>query len=561
MSSKLRKLKQQAYEAGRKRDWAGAADAYAQILELDKNNPSSLNEYGDVCLKAGDQAKAIRQFLAAAGKYKQNGLLNNAQAVYKKVLRHDPDNLNANWFLAEIRAEQGLVHEGEKYALTFLARADDVSGEIKEIFHKRCLELFEFYAESDPILEKVEQIFRVWDMVLEAARVGCLRACLAHRRGEGEQAVEAVATLISRVPELINYAEYTRWQRVSGEVGGAVESFADVNTIDLGGDAAPAAVAPARPAEPTEPVSRPAGGTVTGSAAGPGDEAQAATAGAFAEILADGGELAGGDGGSSSEMDAADGPDLDREASAAPTGVDAVAGIATEEPPEGFDRDEDGCISIDLDGETSFADLAGAAAEAAAVLENPSSGPVQGAESGADAAALAAPVAATSGTAGSVNLLDEILAEEGEDILRSSDSEQVSTIASEIGRNLGDAETADPQAQYDQGMVYLEMGLNDQAALAFRAAAADPEHALRAREMWGVALRRDGRFDEAVAVLQDGLTAAASDDRAALGLRYHAGRTLEELGRADEAQEHYRRVHAIDAGFADVAQRLRALVG
>lgn len=571
MSSKLRKLKQQAYEAGRKRDWTGAADAYAQLLELDKNNPSLLNEYGDLCLKAGDQAKAIRQFLAAASRYKQNGLLNNAQAVYKKVLRHDADNLNANWFLAEIRAEQGLLHEGEKYALTFLARADDVSGEIKEIFHKRCLELFDLYAGSDPILEKVEQVFRVWDMPLEAARAGCLRACLQHRAGAVEEAAAAVQTLRQRVPELVNYAEHTRWQELAEGPGAGAADFADVNAIDLDAPAPPAPAGdPAGPPAAADPAAAdPAGpepaagepeaapGPVDPPAAAP--ESAAATASAFEEFLAGDGELE-----TSTSGSPLDGGDAGDAGDAGPAGTqDGLTVAAAPAPPADgdadLDRDEDGCISIDLGDETSFAGLADAAAEAAAAVEPTPETPQAASEPGA--AADSAPPEPATGPGGGVNLLDEILAEEGEDILRSSETEQVSTIASEIGRHLGDAEVADPQAQYDQGLVYLEMGLDDQAALAFRAAASDPAYALRAREMWGIALRRDGRLEEAVQVLQDGLTDAAAEDRAALGVRYHAGRALEELGRADQAQEHYRHVHAVDAGFADVAQRLRTMVG
>ena len=168
--------------------------------------------------------------------------------------------------------------------------------------------------------------------------------------------------------------------------------------------------------------------------------------------------------------------------------------------------------------------------------------------------------AQTPGTASNdgdqVNLLDAILAEEGEDILRASESEQVSTIASEIGRNLGETQQEDPEVQYQQGLVYLELGLYDQAALAFAAVANDPAHALQAREMWGLALHREGRLEEALEVLISSLTPEADGTRAALGLRYQAGRILEELGRGDEAQEYYRQVHAMDAGFADVAQRL-----
>lgn len=518
MSSKLRKLKQQAYEAGKKRDWSAAMEAYAQILEFDKNNPSLLNEYGDVCLKAGDTAKGLRQFLSAASRYKTTGLLNNAQAVYKKVLRHDPDNLNANWFLAEVRASQGLLADGEHHALRFLAAADEVSGEIKEIFLKRCLELLTLYPTSDRVLDQVTGIFRVWEHPLEAARASTLRACLLYRSGEEEAATQAMADLVAGVPELTNYPEHQRWREVNGAVP-AGAAHADVNTIDLGAPAAP----PPAPEVPTATAEQPAGAPVAetsfaGLAPDPAPEEQPSPAGAH---------------------------DLREPEATSDRSWDAAA-----DDDEVDDTDEDGCISIDDESTSSFAslmdDLAGLADEAAASLDQPA--PPAPAEPEESPFGLGV---------GTVNLLDEILAEEGQDILRSSDTEQLSTIASEIGRNVGEARNADPEAQYQQGLVYLELGLYDQAALALAAAAVDDRHAMQAREMWGIALQRSGQPDEALAVFVDGLAGSRPDDRAALGLRYHAGCILQELGRGDEAQQYFREVHQVDAGFADVARRLR----
>lgn len=518
MSSKLRKLKQQAYEAGKKRDWTAAMEAYAQILEFDKNNPSLLNEYGDVCFKAGDTAKALRQFLSAASRYKTTGLLNNAQAVYKKVLRHDPDNLNANWFLAEVRSSQGLVADGEHHALRFLAAADEVSGEIKEIFLKRCLELLTLYPTSDRVLDQVTGVFRVWELPLEAARASTLRACLLYRAGEEEAAAQAVAGLVASVPELTNYPEHQRWREVNGAVPTGAAN-ADVNTIDL--DAPPAP--PAMPEAPAAASGPPAVDPV----------AETSFAGLAPDQASEEQPPLAGDHG---EWEPADTSDRSWD--------------APDDDDQLDDTVEDGCISIDDESTSSFAslmdDLAGLADEAAASLEQP-----------APPAPEASEEPAFGLGAGTINLLDEILAEEGHDILRSSDTEQLSTIASEIGRNVGEARNADPEAQYQQGLVYLELGLYDQAALALAAAAVDDRHAMQAREMWGIALQRSGQPEEALAVFVEGLADSRSDDRAALGLRYHAGCILQELGRVDEAQQYFREVHQVDAGFADVARRLR----
>ncbi len=553
MSSKLRKLKQQAYDAGRRRDWAAAAAAYAEILELDKNNPSLLNEYGDACLRMGEAAKAVRQFLAAAAKYRQTGLLNNAQAVYKKVLRHEPANVNANWFLAEIRAGQGLAADGEQYALAFLAAAEDAAGDVRELYQKRCLELFTLYPGSADVLDKVERVFRLWDMKLESARAGCLRACLHFAEGAGDEAAAEVARAVAAVPEVVNYAEHTVWLTASGQA--VAGDFADVNAIALDdgptgevGDTAPGGggawgdcaladdMAPVDGDEDSDGPEEPDADEPVGDAA---EDLEDAAPADDPWSAADGDEAVEGI------------PAVETAADVAPTPTD----------PYDVEKDEDGCISIDLDGDADFSGLIEAATEAAAVADVPAAGdPDHVVETAEDAAAPAAGNDAPGVLfGGTVNLLDEILAEEGEDILRSSETEQVSTIASEIGRNLQADEAADPAAQYQQGLVYLEMGLHDQAILALSAAAEDTDHALQAREMWGIALRREGRLDEALTVLETGL-AAADDDAPALGLRYQAGRILEDLGRGDEAQEHYRRVHAVDAGFADVARRLRVPV-
>ena len=159
--SKLSILKQEAYQAGKKRDWDRAVSVYEQILEMDKNNPTVINELGDLCLKSGNTPRGVKHFLNAAAKYRQSGLLNNAVAIYKKILRYDETNQNAHWYLADSRASQGLMVEGEQHALVFLGDRESLTVEIKEIYLKRCTKLFEIYPESAPILDNLLQVFRM----------------------------------------------------------------------------------------------------------------------------------------------------------------------------------------------------------------------------------------------------------------------------------------------------------------------------------------------------------------------------------------------------------------
>jgi len=523
LSSKLSKLKQQAYQAGKRRNWPEAIAIYEQILELDKNNPTSINELGDICLKNGQIEVAMRHFLAAASKYKATGLLNNAVAVYKKVLRHDEENLNAHWFLAEVRASQGLMVEGQRHAEHFLQAAEQVSGEFKEIFLKRCNQLLGLYPESESVLERLLRAFRHWNLKLEEARAGCLLACRMYRTGAAAEARDRVAKLVGDCPEITNYSEYSRWQQLTGEAP-APESFADVNSIDLG-DRAPAAA----PASVTPGDAEPSA---------PGADASVATSSPFDELMAGVSEL--------------DGPDDEaEELPAAPrdgAGADDGEVDDHDEDDVAADDDPEGCITIDVDDDgSSLEDLVAQAAESVSRPAAPAV-PQAGAEGDADASGKV------------VDLLQEILAEGGAD-LAAGEAAQLDTIAAEIGSRVGgDDGPQDAEDLYQQGLVYLDMGLYEQAATSFSEAALNQDYALRACEMGGIALLKAGSPEAALTVLGQGLEIEGAAPRETLGLLYHAGRALESLGRTDEAHERYARAHAIDPGFLDVSRRVNATV-
>ncbi len=459
MSSKLSKLKQDAYQAGKKRNWAEAMAIYERILELDKNNPALLNELGDICLKNADTDKAVRHFLNAASKYRQTGLMNNAVAVYKKVLRHDAENINAHWFLAEIRAGQGLLVDGEAHADRFLAAAEGVSGEIKEIFLKRCLQLISLYPGSRLLLERIQGIFRIWNLPLEESRATCLLACERLTAGEPQAARELAERAVHTSPEVVNYCEYTRWLETIGEAVPVTVSH-DVNTVVLD-----EITVPTPAAAPTPSVE-----------------------------------------------------------------LDAFAQFLANDTPAAPARDDDGCFDLNDDDdddeapETSFAGLADESVE----YDTPRD---------------------------SVDLLREILSEEGGDFAGRADR-QIDTITSEIGAQLGNGEEADPEALYQQGLRYLEMGLYGQSADAFERAADGAGWALRACEMWGIALLRDERYEESLMAFARGLASVEGRPREVIGLMYHAGQACERLGRPDDALAWYERCHAIDPSFLDVRFRL-----
>jgi tetratricopeptide (TPR) repeat protein len=495
--SKLSQLKQKAYQAGKARDWDLAISVYEKILEVEKTNPTVINELGDLCLKSGDSRKAIKHFLSAATKYRKTGLLNNSVAICKKILRHDEANIHAHWYLAEIRSSQDLVVEGETHGLAFLAGGDQTGGEIQEIFLKRCGTLLELYPASLAIMERLVPLFRSREMPLEAGRAGCLKACVIYDSGDKDSARKLVDDILITSPELKNYPEFGKWNKRVNPDAIDSNSMADYNsvTLDVPGEAPETQIAlPAEPQSESRPLD-------------PGAEETSFT-GVSVEV------------------------------------PEELAEDMNEESAEVDNKDDEGCLVIDADDGPDMAELLAQASQEVAVEE-----PASGEQAAADESAE------------SVDLLAQILSEDSDAVLGDESKQVdtiAAEIGSVVG---GDVADEDADRFYEMGMVYLEMGLFDKACESFETAAADDDYTIRAHEMWGITLQRAERPDEAITVLTSGLQFAEANSRENLGLRYHIARTHELADRPETAVGIYEEIQAVAPNFLDITRRLTQLAG
>lgn len=135
---------------------------------------------------------------------------------------------------------------------------------------------------------------------------------------------------------------------------------------------------------------------------------------------------------------------------------------------------------------------------------------------------------------------------------------ELGSMIEEFQRGIEAQLSGDAQSHYDLGVTYREMGLLEQAADAFRVAAADPAYAGRCAEMIGRTLLDQGRFDEAVDEFV-GALARPLDPDAQLNLRFHLGLALEAAGRAQEALTEFEAVYAAQANYPEVAVKIRGL--
>jgi tetratricopeptide (TPR) repeat protein len=513
--SKTHELRKKALEAVRDRDWDRAVKFYERICTVDSGNGSPRNELGDIYLKIGDVENAIAQFQEGARLYQEFGLTNNAVAVHKKILRHDPNHLHSLWVLGEIRLAQGLEAEASTAFMDFLARAENVAESERDAFVARALQLLDRLGDDPEILSRLDAIFAHYDRGQERAQVLVAKARLAHEAGEFEvrdKYVEHARAAFSYLDALPDFV------RLRSLVDGAPTQAEDVATQSTAEVANEATRASSTDGEERFEL-------------GDEDLQLEPPSGISASLPMDALDIDLGFDFDETELSGA----VDR-VSGSTVAVEPVAAIPPVPDPEETMSPEPEPSTASGQAGVDFTDV--------------------GAQK-----SMAEPVAAAAAEEATVDLLSEILADESFDS-KEAEQRQIATIEEEMrGQIGGQAGADDHAAQYDLGIVYMDMGLFEQAAEAFARASAGESDRLRAIEMQGTCLLRLGRSTEAMAAFQSGLAVPGYPGRSYLGLLYGVGLCHEAEGRAVEAIDYLERVAAVDDGFLDVGSRLQGLRG
>lgn len=514
--SKTHELRKKALEAVRDRDWDRAVKFYERICTADSGNGSPRNELGDIYLKIGDVENAIAQFQEGARLYQEFGLTNNAVAVHKKILRHDPNHLHSLWVLGEIRLAQGLEAEASTAFMDFLARAENVAESERDAFVARALQLLDRLGDDPEILSRLDAIFAHYDRGQERAQVLVAKARLAHEAGE----LEVRDKYVEHARAAFSYLD-------------ALPDFVRLRTLV---DGPPAQAGDDATQSTAEIVDEPILAASTDGEErfelGDEDLQLEPPSGMSVPVAMDDLDIDLGFDFDESELSGAV-----QRVSGSTVAVEPVAAIPPARDPE----------------ETMFPDPETSTTSEEADVDIPD---VREQESTVEPVATAA-----TGEEATVDLLSEILADESFDT-KEAEQRQIATIEEEMrGQIGGQAGADDHAAQYDLGIVYMDMGLFEQAAEAFARASAGESDRLRAIEMQGTCLLRLGRSTEAMAAFQSGLAVPGYPGRSYLGLLYGVGLCHEAEGRAVEAVDYLERVAAVDDSFLDVGSRLQGLRG
>jgi tetratricopeptide (TPR) repeat protein len=185
-------------------------------------------------------------------------------------------------------------------------------------------------------------------------------------------------------------------------------------------------------------------------------------------------------------------------------------------------------------GAFSFAEVLRKRAEAAA-------GPASAEKT--PAPAKADPEAEPSETRG-----DEGEYQEEVDIVRDA----LGRLQAKVHEEIGDT---DPDARYNLGIAYKEMGLLAEAVREFRLAMGKPSLLVGASSLLADTLLELGEADAAISALEDVLAAEAPTPEDRRDVRYHKAMLLSRTGREPEAREIFLALYEESPGYRDVKRR------
>jgi tetratricopeptide (TPR) repeat protein len=590
---KALEIKRRAQKKLQSGDLEGAVAEYERLLEAEETDPYVFVTLGDLLFKKGQRDDAGRRYREAAQSYERSGLVKNAIAVCKKMLRLGLESAETTRYLGDLHAQDGLASEATvhfvQYADFCLANGDRRAA-------AGALERAAGLSGDDPQLwDRLGELWSVEGESLKGAQALLKGAEARERRGEGEEArrtIERAEAMHPGVQTLTAHAADTvvagesppRGETPAGEAGapGSSAGAHAAGPAPPGGngrsqveglDSRVTFVPPAARAVSREAMDVPFGG----------DRTSAST-----QAASDGEVQAGRTGPSTGDI---------------PPAVAAFLGRARDWLAQG----ERESAAEELLGAAQAWEEAGGLDQAAAIYHELSKSPqaterlyrlwlancerrqqwreaaVVCCELGDLALAAQEPAAAHEWVVTALSYDPdnqraarrlERLKEWGEraDAAPSADRITVKRrMPEDFDVDLGElvsafqegvrqqVEVDDARARFDLGMTYRQMGLLDEAVAEFRLASRHPEFRLMAMDLLGRALLERGDFGAAIAELERGLATPDLPLEAEVNFRYNLGLALEASGRVVEALTQFESVFEAEPNYPDVALKIREL--
>ncbi|MBV9958950.1 MAG: tetratricopeptide repeat protein, partial [Acidobacteria bacterium] len=175
-----------------------AIKEYQQIVEHDPDDFSALNMLGDLLVRTGQPQEAIQCFTRVAEHYREEGFALKAIAMFKKIDRLQPGNVEIAARLAPLYELQGLMIDARTQYL-FVADAYSRGGQAA-----KALEVLRKIADLDPhntdIRLKLAEGYQRENFLADAAEAFSHAGTQFHEREAYEKALDAYTRALSLVP-------------------------------------------------------------------------------------------------------------------------------------------------------------------------------------------------------------------------------------------------------------------------------------------------------------------------------------------------------------------------
>ncbi len=599
---KTLEIKRKAQRFVQNGDLDRAVEEYQKLLAADDSDPYTHVTLGDLYFKKGVLDEAGRRYQEAAEAYRKAGLVKNAIAVCKKMLRLNLRQLDTLKSLAELHAQDGLATDAANFYQQY---ADLELGHDRRSEAAEALELASRLLPDDPKIP--ERLGELWNLEGEKVRASraLIRAAKAYEtRGLMDQAqgcrdrAEELYPGAADLPPEEEPAKDAKAAPASGFAHGGRPGapFGTPGRPGVGGSAGPTG-SPGGGARPEEPIAR--NGRFVPPATAPREGIESTRLGGPALVpagaVAQAAPPQGAPGAATGSGEVAVPPEVsehlnyarsllatgDREQAAeallrAALAWESVGGLEQasamyqelSRSPQAGERlyrlwlsncerrqqwSEAAAVCCEL------GDLALAAQEPAAAHEwfvqarayDPSN----------DKAARRLERLSDWGKRAHVHEVD-LRGDRvtGQQRMPEDLDVDLSELLSAFQQGVREQVQADDaSSHYDLGMTYRQMGLLDEAVAEFRLAARDPEFSVKCTDMLGRCLLERGDFGAAIAEFERGLALPGLPPEIALSFRYSLGLVLEASGRIMEALEQFEGVFTLQPNYPDVAAKIREL--
>ncbi len=179
--------------------YPAAIEEYRKIIQAEPSDITTLNTLGDLCVKVGDTEEAIRSFVRIAEHYRTGGFNLKAIAMFKKVSKLDPANIEIGLKLAGLYAQQKLMVDARHQ---YLAVAEHYlhAGQNKE-----ALGIYQKIADLDPentaIQLKLAEAYLREQQLDQAYEAFIAAANELQRQNKTEEALQTYLKALKTNPE------------------------------------------------------------------------------------------------------------------------------------------------------------------------------------------------------------------------------------------------------------------------------------------------------------------------------------------------------------------------